>query len=404
MLPWLAVRLSCKLTLVTFYASILISLSFISSLLAFLRVNNSGIPGEGTPQKYSLGDYSAEAITPLPESQQTLTDASIITVGTANGPKTVMKFTKLLKEQGEIDVSTRGNYFIWAHGSDETFGYHAARGVLELNLFGDAEASRIRNRAVPVSAPATTGSPTLLLETPSPTYRGGIFTDSDSEVIESIVWATEATSTSTPPHSTDFSEVIVFDPTDDSTDKNDDGDMTIPTLPANLLAFDSMSLNFDDDGDMSMPLGDDSFGGRFDIDKWPAATIEASGDDNFGGRFDIDMSLPAASTVLLTTKPADTTQPATEDLPMTLISAAAASTTPAIATKPSPNNNCISSMCAVELSSELLLEYSVNVPDTTTVEECDGCEISVKLSYSGTAWIGFGFSTVGAMIGSEAVM
>jgi hypothetical protein len=244
----------------------------------------------------------------------------------------------------------------------------------------------------------------LLLETPSPTYRGGIFTDSDSEVIESIVWATEATSTSTPPHSTDFSEVIVFDPTDDSTDKNDDGDMTIPTLPANLLAFDSMSLNFDDDGDMSMPLGDDSFGGRFDIDKWPAATIEASGDDNFGGRFDIDMSLPAASTVLLTTKPADTTQPATEDLPMTLISAAAASTTPAIATKPSPNNNCISSMCAVELSSELLLEYSVNVPDTTTVEECDGCEISVKLSYSGTAWIGFGFSTVGAMIGSEAVM
>jgi hypothetical protein len=65
---------------------------------------------------------SAEAITPLPESQQTLTNASIKIGKTAEGIKTVMKFTKLLKEQGEIEVYTGGNTFIWAHGSDEIFG------------------------------------------------------------------------------------------------------------------------------------------------------------------------------------------------------------------------------------------------------------------------------------------
>jgi hypothetical protein len=87
---------------------------------------------------------SAEAITPLPESQQTLTNASIKIGKTAEGIKTVMKFTKLLKEQGEIEVYTGGNTFIWAHGSDEeNFGYHAARGVLELNLLGEDEASAI---------------------------------------------------------------------------------------------------------------------------------------------------------------------------------------------------------------------------------------------------------------------
>ena len=72
----------------------------------------------------------------MPESQQTLTDTSIEVV---NG-QTIMKFTKLLVEEGEIEITTADNIFLWAHGgSSDQLGYHGAgRESFELNLSGEA--------------------------------------------------------------------------------------------------------------------------------------------------------------------------------------------------------------------------------------------------------------------------
>lgn len=69
-----------------------------------------------------------------------------------------------------------------------------------------------------------------------------------------------------------------------------------------------------------------------------------------------------------------------------------------------PTKDCTKQMCQYELEADYLLEYKVNVPENTTVEACDGCSLSVKLTYEGTAWLAFALSTNGEMIGSEAVM
>lgn len=67
-------------------------------------------------------------------------------------------------------------------------------------------------------------------------------------------------------------------------------------------------------------------------------------------------------------------------------------------------NDCTKEMCQYEISDDCLLEYKVNVPEDTTVDECIGCSLSIKLTYDGVAWLGFAFSKNGEMIGSEAVM
>jgi hypothetical protein len=66
--------------------------------------------------------------------------------------------------------------------------------------------------------------------------------------------------------------------------------------------------------------------------------------------------------------------------------------------------DCTKEMCQYEISADCLLEYKVNVPEDTTTDECVGCSLSIKLTYSGVAWLGLAFSKNGEMIGSEAVM
>jgi hypothetical protein len=67
----------------------------------------------------------------MPESDQTLTDATI----EVNDGQTIMKFTKILKESGEIEITPTGNnIFLWAYGSSEVLGYHDGRSNFELNL------------------------------------------------------------------------------------------------------------------------------------------------------------------------------------------------------------------------------------------------------------------------------
>jgi hypothetical protein len=66
----------------------------------------------------------------MPENAQTLTDASV----EVNDGQTIMKFTKVMKEAGEIEITPRENIFLWAYGSSDVLGYHLGRSRFDLNL------------------------------------------------------------------------------------------------------------------------------------------------------------------------------------------------------------------------------------------------------------------------------
>ena len=67
------------------------------------------------------------------EENQTLQNASIEIVD----GQTVMTFTKMMKEKGEIEIAPGLNTFLWAHGSDTKSTYHGAnKSAFQLNLLG----------------------------------------------------------------------------------------------------------------------------------------------------------------------------------------------------------------------------------------------------------------------------
>ena len=93
-------------------------------------------------QKYALGAKDPSGVTAMPESQQTLTDTSV----EVKDGQTIMKFTKIMKEAGEIEISPTDNTFIWAYGNAPALAYHASRATLELNLSsGAAEVVAVPN-------------------------------------------------------------------------------------------------------------------------------------------------------------------------------------------------------------------------------------------------------------------
>lgn len=84
-----------------------------------------GIPDSGEVLKYNLGGQSVAGVQPMPEEQQTLIDAS---VRQENG-STILQFTKILIESGEIPINIAGdNTFLSSWGLSNTLGVHAARG------------------------------------------------------------------------------------------------------------------------------------------------------------------------------------------------------------------------------------------------------------------------------------
>lgn len=89
----------------------------------------SGIPGQD-PQKYSLSAENTDGVAPMPDSAQTLTDASV----KVNNGQTIMKFTKIMKETGEIEITSGKNIFLWAYGSSDILGLHAHESPFDLDL------------------------------------------------------------------------------------------------------------------------------------------------------------------------------------------------------------------------------------------------------------------------------
>ena len=66
----------------------------------------------------------------MSDEKQTLTDVSI---EVTNG-QTIMKFTKVMQEDGEIAVGGTGNTFLYAVGSGTSLGYHRSRKSFDLDL------------------------------------------------------------------------------------------------------------------------------------------------------------------------------------------------------------------------------------------------------------------------------
>ena len=100
--------------------------------------SRSGSPELGTiPQKYRLLAKTPavdSAIEIMSAEEQTLINA---TVEVRDG-QTIMKFTKLLKEEGQIEIKVGVNNMLWAYGTSNTLSYHAQRSPFTLDLSSDS--------------------------------------------------------------------------------------------------------------------------------------------------------------------------------------------------------------------------------------------------------------------------
>ena len=104
-------------------------ISICSSFLLHSSINSGTSPGE-VPLKYNLAGKSVDTVVPMPDAQQTLTDASI----TVEDGTTILRFTKIMAEPDEIVISPTDNTMLWAYGSDSTLAFHAARDSFTINL------------------------------------------------------------------------------------------------------------------------------------------------------------------------------------------------------------------------------------------------------------------------------
>lgn len=88
-----------------------------------------GLPDTGEVLKYNLNAKSGAGVVPMPDNQQTLIDASIV----QDSEKTVLSFTKILEEEGEIPINFEDdNTFLSAWGSSNNLGIHSARASFTL--------------------------------------------------------------------------------------------------------------------------------------------------------------------------------------------------------------------------------------------------------------------------------
>ena len=116
--------------------------------------------------KYNLASQMASDVTPMSVERQTLTNTSIQVVGDT----TVMTFTKLLIEDGELEIYESGsNAFLHARGSDgENISYHDNGRVVFVKDFLDdvvpTNPPISKPSTAPVPSPSRTATPTYSVE------------------------------------------------------------------------------------------------------------------------------------------------------------------------------------------------------------------------------------------------
>lgn len=90
-----------------------------------------GLPGK-MPRKYDLNGKSIDAVVEMPANKLTLIDASFEVDAEE---RTVLRFTKIMKEEGEIEIKQGGEiYLLYALGTSQELGYHAERKSLKVTL------------------------------------------------------------------------------------------------------------------------------------------------------------------------------------------------------------------------------------------------------------------------------
>ena len=104
-----------------------------------------GLPDENTVKKYALAAKSGEGVQPLADAQQTLIEASI----TQEGGVTIMQFTKILEEAGEIPIAVGQNTFLGAYGSSNALGYHQSRAPFAVDLSAEGVATPVEEEEDP---------------------------------------------------------------------------------------------------------------------------------------------------------------------------------------------------------------------------------------------------------------
>jgi hypothetical protein len=90
-----------------------------------------GKPQDGTVRKYLISQRISSAIDEKPEGQQTLINTDLM----QSGGSTVMTYTKILEEDGEIIINGNGdNIFVSAYGLSNSFSFHKGYGSYSVNL------------------------------------------------------------------------------------------------------------------------------------------------------------------------------------------------------------------------------------------------------------------------------
>ncbi len=119
-----------------------------------------GLPDDNSVLKYDMTGKSADLVTPMGESMQTLWDDSIVQ---ENG-KTVMTFTKWLVEENELEISEGWNDFLFASGSSNSLAYHATRTGVRVDLLAEEwdVLTTSTSSEVPITSTTTTASTMMM--------------------------------------------------------------------------------------------------------------------------------------------------------------------------------------------------------------------------------------------------
>jgi cytochrome b561 len=93
-----------------------------------------GLPDAETVLKYNLNAQNPDGVVPFDEAQQTLIETSVI----QDDVSTVLTFTKILAEDGEIPIAIGENTFLGAWGISNDLGFHSARQPFNIDLTNGA--------------------------------------------------------------------------------------------------------------------------------------------------------------------------------------------------------------------------------------------------------------------------
>lgn len=365
-----------------------------------------GVLGE-EPKKYNLDGRWIGGVNPMDDSKQTLIDASI---NVYRGPITVLKFTKIMDEQGEIKIRPGDNTFLYAQGQSYFLGQHAhdSRGSFQLNL---------------------------------PSVEASVMDRSFSDVTETVV-TTVAPTTTVPdqPCTTEWCEVelgtecelkyIVNYPVDEPSSITMD-----LTCEGNSWIGIGFSVDGKMDGSEAVIAGAGQEPRKYHLGgKWfgPGGVVEmpesqqtlldskmrvkwVEGSNGWIPLMKMRFTKLLSEPNEIEIRPGENhqflyAQGSTPSFPSYHVARDSFTLTLPSDGSDSGSDTFVTvaptapEMQVTELSPECTLKHVVNVPAYTTRDKCEDCSITMELTCDSVAWVAIGFSVDGFMPQSEAVV